>query len=140
MLNWIKSKFRKNKKVSATQQRLNTDELFRITFSVNVEGGLYIDGAWVNSSQEIAFVFGQFLSLLNSGQFEDHIKNYFGAVANTDESYYEFAKMCYEVFMQSQINLQEQEDSPLIRPSQTFRLNNNNNNIDKDDIDEDGDD
>ena len=123
----IKNKFRKTEK-SQNANGLDDNEIIKVSFSITKNGALFIDGKWINNSEQVSSIFGKFLNLLSKGELDDNINNYFGAIGNVSEELYLFAENAYNIFNEDkQFDLAEgHEEVPLIKPSQAFAFNREN--------------
>jgi len=122
----IKSIFDRKKKTD--KNTLDINEIIKISFSITKSGALFVDGRWINNSEEVSVLLGNFLRLLTSGELDDNVNNYFGAIGNVNEELYLFAEIAYNIFNKDKHLdlLEEDEEEPLIKPSQAFAFNRDN--------------
>lgn len=113
-------------KILSPKSELEFDELVSLTFSINQQGQLFIDGKWANNSIQMASVFAEFVFLLFNGSLYKNLFEYLAAISTINEKYFEFAQNVSLLLQEKIENDLELSEQPIIKPSQAFNLNTNN--------------
>jgi hypothetical protein len=100
------------------------DVIFSFNFLINKNGQLFIEGKWLEQSQQMAEFIAKFLFLLNKGQITPYINNYFqGIIKNSDLSQQKFIKEIISELNKLIKDDEKEEDLPIVRPSNAFVFN-----------------
>ena len=140
LINKITNPKPKQKKDIDFKTEKKMDELISLCFSITKEGQLFIDGKWINNSIEVANAMASFIHLMFSGNLYPNIINYFNTISTINEEYFEFSKNTLSFIEELLESEDENDESPIIRPSQAFKFGEkqdspviNNNDIEDDD-------
>ncbi len=91
-----------------------------INFTILSDGQILICCNWVNADPTTAEIFGKFLFAINDGRLTSNITNYLIDFGGQD---IRLAKFVTEILQSWKKVNEEQNNAPVVCPTQTFRLN-----------------
>lgn len=111
---------------SETQdQKIYNNAIFSVNFVVDNQGQLFIESKWIDESSFMEDVIANFMFMLNNGDLNNHIFNYFNGIKtlNNDVKYNKFVDHIIQKWSMLIQKKNDIDNSPIVRPSQALIFN-----------------
>jgi hypothetical protein len=124
-INSSNTKIIKKQEEEKYNQDLCDDAITSFKFIIDKEGRLFIEGSWIESSEEMAEIIAKFLFMLNNGDVRPFIFNYFVGIKEKlpDIRHKNFIDIVLLKWGEMSLKKEDIEDEPIVQPSRAFVFN-----------------